>query len=345
MSGDSGRPTPAEAEPRPTSPAQVEAWQHGTVPPLEQIRDDVWALGLAMDGDHLPYSLLYFLRDAEGAIHVVDPGTDSDANFDAVSSGLTALGAGWSDLRTITVTHLHPDHLGMAERLREASGAEVALSGAEADALARLGDLWLSPDEVAEQAAVWGVPVSRTAELIDGAGRAPDYPRATVDRRLDDGQELGIPGFDLRALTTPGHTPGHLCLVDEPRSLLFTGDHILPTLFAGLSLGGPTRSNALADYVDSCERVEALGDLEVLPGHAYRFRGLAERARESAGHHLRRTGEVAAVLSADPAASVWTIASQLTWTAGWENLSGFFLWSALSQTEMHRSYVRSGRVV
>ncbi|RKR75641.1 MBL fold metallo-hydrolase [Frondihabitans australicus] len=329
-------------EPRPTSTSQFAASEAFGVPPLEAVRDDVWALGLAMPGEHIPASLLYLLRDAEGGLHLVDPGTDGDENFAAVESALGTLGAGWGDVRTITVTHLHPDHLGMAERLRAATGAAVQLSGIEADALGRLDSLRLTPDQVAARAALWGVPTARNPELLEAAGRAPDYPTVTVDRRLTDGQDLEVAGFALRALVTPGHTPGHLCLVDESRGLLLSGDHLLPTMFSGLGLGGPTDSNALADFVGSCTRVAALGDLEVLPGHGYRFRGLPERAAAAAEHHLRRTREVSGVLRSDPASSIWTVASQLTWTAGWENLTGFYLWSALSQVEMHRDYLAAG---
>ena len=200
-----------------------------------------------------------------------------------------------------------------------------------------------TPADVTALADAWGVPADRRAELLDAAGRAPDYPAPHVDRTYVDGEALPIPGFALTAVVTPGHTPGHLCLRDEARSLVFTGDHILPTMFAGLGLGGPTATNPLADYVAGCERVAEFDDHEVLPGHGYRFTGLGERARESAAHHLRRTAEVEGALASHPDASIWEIASQLTWTAGFANLVGFYLYSALSQTAMHREYVQQRR--
>src|SRR5699024_11283453 len=40
----------------------------------------------------------------------------------------------------------------------------------------------------------------------------------TIDIVLDDGQRLDLPGWNLRALWTPGHTAGHVCFVDEERS-------------------------------------------------------------------------------------------------------------------------------
>ena len=82
-------------------------------------------------------------------------------------------------------------------------------------------------------------------------------------------------------------------------------------------------------------------DHEVLPGHGYRFQGVADRCSETAGHHLRRSREVAAVLANAPHSSTWEIAAGLTWSVGWPNLVDFLLFSALAQTEMHRDYLTS----
>jgi len=110
-------------------------------------------------------------------------------------------------------------------------------------------------------------------------------------------------------------------------------------MHAGLGLGAPTDSNPLADYLSSLERVGVYPEHEVLPGHGYRFLGVASRAAASAEHHRRRSREVAAVLADAPESSNWQIAARLTWTAGWQNLADFYLYSALAQTAMHRDYV------
>ena len=75
------------------------------------------------------------------------------------------------------------------------------------------------------------------------------------------------------------------------------------------------------------------------PGHGYRFRDVAVRAAASAEHHLRRSCEVATVLTDAPDTSNREIAARLTWTAGWRNLTDFFVYSALTRTVMHRNYL------
>ncbi|MHA7279700.1 MBL fold metallo-hydrolase [Arthrobacter sp. MDT2-2] len=329
-----------------TSTRQADAVGRGELPPLDRVRDDVWALAQPMPGGHLAYSFTYLLQGADGGVHVVDPGWDSDANWDRLTAALAEIAPGRSGAVTgITGTHLHPDHVGMAARLRDASGARLALHGTERRALEGHSTRVLDVDEVMGKLEGWGVPGGRRSELAQYVDRSPEGLVLAVDRVLTDGDVLPVPGFRLEVMATPGHTAGHICLRDDDRGLLFTGDHVLPTVFAGLGLGGPTASNPLADYLASIDRVRRFPDHEALPGHGYRFRGLAGRAEECAEHHLKRAREVASVLAdEDPRSggpSIWDIAARLTWTAGWEGLEGFQLLSALTQTEMHRDFVRT----
>ncbi|OUM41758.1 MBL fold metallo-hydrolase [Arthrobacter sedimenti] len=329
-----------------TSTRQADAVGRGELPPLDQVRDDVWALAQPMPGGHLAYSFTYLLQGADGGVHVIDPGWDSDANWDRLTAALREIAPGRTGAVTgITGTHLHPDHVGMAARLRHASGAQLAMHGAERRALEGHSTRVLEPDEVMRRLEEWGVPAERRSELAQYVDRSPEGLALAVDGVLSDGDVLPVPGFRLEVMATPGHTAGHICLRDDDRGLLFTGDHVLPTVFAGLGLGGATASNPLADYLASIDRVRRFPAHEALPGHGYRFRGLAGRAEECAEHHLKRAREVAAVLAeADPRSggpSIWDIAAQLTWTAGWEGLRDFQLLSALTQTEMHRDFVRT----
>lgn len=321
---------------RSTSPAQFEAAAGDGIPALELVRDGLYCYGVPLPGVLPHFTLSYLVLDDSGGVHVIDPGWDSDANWHAFETVLAGLGRGIHDVTTVTVTHLHPDHLGMAERVRAASGAVVALHREEQDAIRELTTP--APDEVAlARFEAWGAPSDRHAELLDAVHRRGAWKPFTADRLLDDGDLLDIPGLELRVLHTPGHTTGHIAVLDAGRRLAFTGDLLLPNQFPGIGLGGTPDADPIEDYLRSLARVSAFDDHEALPGHGYRFTGIAGRCAETSAHHNRRTSEVAALLAGTEtdAPTTWSIASGLTWTAGWENLHGFALHSALSQTALH----------
>jgi len=319
---------------QPTSDAQFEAHSLGAVPPVEQVAEGIWAVATALPFGHIPYTLSYLIRSSGAGVHLVDPGWNSDDNWVTLTNALRAMDATPNDLASVTVTHLHPDHVGLAERVRAETGAPVAVHRLEQAAM----DAFASSAAIADEGQLerWGVPDDRRPELRALAAASSELRVVTADVLLDDGDRLDVADRDLRVIHTPGHTNGHICLVDT--DVVLTGDHVLPTIYPGLGLGGATEGNPIADYFASLARVRGFDDREVLPGHSYSFRGLAERCDAIEAHHRRRSSEVA---EAAGGASVWEIAASLTWTAGWANLHGFYVQSALAQTAMHVEYLRA----
>lgn len=325
---------------RAVSASELAASQSMVLPEGERVGDGVWTVPMLMAGGHIPYSFCYLVLGENGGVHLIDPGSDFDPNWSALAAALARVDRTLSDVESVTVTHLHGDHLGMAQRVREATGAPVALHRFEQETLDGLH----RPDSrSAIEIALgdWAVPPEDTREFESITGVITGSITAfTADVILDDGATIDIPGHPLRVLWTPGHTGGHICLLDEKARLLFTGDHLLPTVFPGLGLGGITPSNPLADYLRALRDIEGFDDHEVCPGHGYRFFGLRDRAAATAEHHLRRSNEIAAALVELDHPSVWQIAARVSWSAGWENLHGFYLYSALTQTAMHVEYLR-----
>ncbi|PPF86083.1 hypothetical protein C5E07_17475 [Pseudoclavibacter sp. RFBJ3] len=329
-----------------SSAAQEAAWHDGAVAPLEAVRDGIWTVGSPMPagptpGGRIPCTLASVIADEAGGVHVIDPGSDSEANLAVLSDAITATGHRLDQVRSIIATHLHHDHLGLAERLRDATGAPIVLHRAEQAALDALAADVPSIEVETARLVDWGVPVDRRPEILRLVGRSATPVSLRADVLVDDAQLLDVPGRRLRAVHTPGHTPGHLSIVDEETRLVFTGDHVSPVLHPGLGLGGDDGNNPVLQYQRSLRRIVELGVDEAVPGHGYRFVGLAERCGEHARHHQRRTDEVASALEASPDASIFEIASRLTWSAGWANLDGFTLRSALQQTAMHVEAVRT----
>jgi glyoxylase-like metal-dependent hydrolase (beta-lactamase superfamily II) len=301
------------------------------------------------------------LRDAAGGVHVIDPGWDTPGNRGSLERAFGGLGAPAS----VTATHLHPDHLGLTPWLRERFGTPVAVHRLEHEAILRLASA--APTAVGDAAArieAWGVPVGEAAELLEVARVAATANSRTtsvstgigpagveIDVLLDDGDLLAVPGRRLTVVSTPGHTPGHICLIehaaDGTPALVLTGDLVLPDIYPGVGLGGAS-ADPLGDYLRSLDRVAAAWSTAApealaLPGHGSAFTDLTARCAETARHHRVRSEEVAEIVAEHPHASVWEIAERVTWSAGWPNLHGFYRVSALSQIALHLAHLTAAR--
>ena len=326
----------------PISNQEFQAYTEGRLPAPEKVADGVWTLPQRNHPGHMPFTFSYLVEDAEGGVHVVDPGWDLEDNVEILEAALTRIGAGKPAPVSALLTHLHPDHTGLAGTLRERHGTRVVMHRREHKAQQMYAQWVADESRIREDLDAWAVPAERYGEVL---GYAAGSARVVVpaDQLVDDGDMLQVPGRRLRVLHSPGHTPGHLCLVDEDQRLLFSGDHLLPRLTPGISAAGGFPENPLELYLESLRRLSAYDDCQNLSGHQYRYRGIADRAHAIAWRHLHRTAEVEQVLADDAGATVWQTAERLSWGRGWEALTRHYLVSALRQTAMHTALVRSGR--
>lgn len=122
-----------------------------------------------------------------------------------IEAAVRDLGRELSDIDVVLLTHAHPDHIGAARTIREGSGAQVWAHRAER--------AWI--EDVDRQKRERPVPG------FDGLVGGP----VSVDRELEDGEMLNFgEGLTLKALHTPGHSPGSLSFLFEEAGALFCGD-------------------------------------------------------------------------------------------------------------------------
>lgn len=108
-------------------------------------------------------------------------------------------------VKAILLTHAHNDHIGAAREVAEAVGAPIILNR--------------------EDLVLW----------------EQEYPDATPDQYHVDGDEFEVGGSVLKAIHTPGHSPGSTCFYLEGEGTVFTGD----TLFNG---GPGATGRSYSDY-------------------------------------------------------------------------------------------------
>jgi glyoxylase-like metal-dependent hydrolase (beta-lactamase superfamily II) len=332
-----------------TGTAQHEAWQARALPPVEQVRPNLWSIPVPIPHNPLRYVSVHAFALDGGGLGLLDTGWESDESWAALTGGLAQIGAGIDDVRGALVTHLHFDHLGLAARVREASGAWIAMHPADASAVARISRESAAAFVASEVAFLVGLGADREDAVSDVGppDRLESFTRMAVpDRLLEDGEHADFLGGGMRAVHTPGHTPGHLSFAEEGTGLFFSGDHVLPRISPNISTSFAGAADPLGDYLESLAAVRDLDPAEVVPAHEWRFRGLDARVDALTAHHEQRLTELLTAIRRHPRSTPWDLAAHLTWSRPWDQYERRMRIFAVTETDAHlRLLARRGLVV
>ncbi|MFF3977104.1 MBL fold metallo-hydrolase [Streptomyces sp. NPDC001828] len=321
----------------------------------------VHSIKVPIPDNPLGHTLVHLVDTDRGPV-LVDTGWDDPDSWDTLAAGLRALGTDVSAVHGVVITHHHPDHHGLSGQVREASGAWIAMHAADTAVVRRTREarpgVWL--DYLCAKLAAVGAPDEHLAPLREArtSGRMRTLPglrAALPDREIVPGDLLPLAGRRLRAIWTPGHTPGHVCLhleEEHPRGLpgngrLFSGDHLLPGITPHIGLyedpDDAVETDPLGDYLDSLERVGRLSVAEVLPAHQHAFTTAGARVRELLSHHEDRLTGLLSLLSVP--LTPWELAERMEWNRPWDRIPYGSRTIAVSEAEAHvRRLEKLGRV-
>jgi len=165
---------------------------------------------------------------------VVDPGDEPERIVRALEQ---------AKVRTVALlhTHAHFDHIGATRVVSEATGAPIRLHPADLPLYGALPD----------QAAFFGLTAG---------------PPKPIDAPLADGEEIRFGRFALRAIHTPGHTPGSTCFeLSGDAPILFSGDTLFRRSIGRTDLWGGNTETILASIREKLFSLP--GDVPVVCGH------------------------------------------------------------------------------
>jgi glyoxylase-like metal-dependent hydrolase (beta-lactamase superfamily II) len=295
----------------------------------------------------MPFELrhvnVYLLRERTGYT-MVDTGLKTDESRQELQAALARLGVRIGEIHRILITHIHPDHFGLAGELREASGGELVIHRLEVALMepryARAEDL---VQDVAHWLAVNGVP-EEEAEYLKTAsmGARELVTLVEPDTLLEGSERLRLDAGELLAVWTPGHSPGHSCFYWPERRLLFSGDHLLPRISPNIGLHPQSGADPLGDYLRSLRTIARLDIDTVLPAHGDPFSDPAGRIEEIDRHHRERKDALLSLARGAPC-SGWELAHRLFSGAMERNV--FQKRLALQETLAHcQSLAQEGRL-
>ena len=259
------------------------------------VASGVWWVRLALPGP-LARINVWALEDGDGWT-LVDTGVGSPATIEAWERLLREPPFSRPLVRVI-VTHMHPDHVGMAGWFTRRFDVPLWMTRLEyLQCRVAASDSGRAPPRDAlrfYRAAGWDdAALAAYTERFGKFGRSIQ-PMPDSYRRIVDGERIRIGPGEWEVVTGNGHSPEHACLYDAGRRLLISGDQVLPRISSNVSVQAiEPGANPMADWLASLARLRSRvpDDVLVLPAHNECFRGLHARlAHLQADQHAALDG-------------------------------------------------------
>src|SRR5438128_5396243 len=263
----------------------------------------------------MPFELrhvnVYLLRDGN-QYTLVDTGLQTEESRQVLNQKLAAMKVRVDRINRILITHIHPDHFGLAGELRERSGAELIIHRLE---VALMEPRYARAEDLVRDVGKWlslnGVPEEEDEFVKSASMGAREYVSVVEPCTLLEGAErLPVDDTELEGAWTPGHSPGHCCFYWPARGVLLSGDHLLPKISPNIGLHPQSGADPLDDYLGSLDRIRRLEVNLVLPAHGDPFGDHRERIAAIMRHHDERKTALVD-LARDGAKSGWQLAGGL----------------------------------
>lgn len=223
-------------------------------------------------------------------------------------------GVDMKSLDMVVMTHLHIDHIGGAEAIRDRYGTPLSIGEEDAKRVALIRqDPEAFKNFLLSQLEYHGTPADLLSQIVgrhsvlDNVGL---YHDIEFDRMLHGDEKISS---DITTVSNPGHSPGSMSLMVGSTRDLLTGDHLLPGITPNISFYDRD-SDMLGLYLASLKNTRELDASRILPGHRDPFNDAVGRIDEILHHHDERLSEILSV--AGDWSSAFQVASRIRWSRG-----------------------------
>lgn len=261
-------------------------------PTLTPLAPDIHRLRLP-----LPFALdhvnCYLIRGDEGWT-LLDTGLHTPDGWQSWLAAFNELGIGPGDVAQIVLTHVHPDHYGMAGALQAwtQNAAPVRISIATAEAAQTI---WRSPaeawlDETSGYLRANGLEASFLETVLQSMRgmRAAVRPHPEWVESFAPGAEMWLGNRRVQTFSAQGHADDQIVFYDLADRLLFCGDQVLQRITPNVGTWPTTPANPLGRFLDDLQRLRGLDVRLALPGHRREIDDFAGRIDELLAHHHKR---------------------------------------------------------
>ena len=280
-----------------------------------------------------------YIIKGDGRNLLVDVGFNTSVGYDAVMGAFTELGISLADT-DIFLTHLHADHTGLIERLKDGCG-DIYISETDAIHVNRNSEdsYWI---ECMSLQSHMGFPEAETLDYNDHPAYIGGVSTPTEFKFVTEGMIFSIGGYTFEAIDLSGHTPGQMGLYDKEKGVLFCGDHILNKITPNINLWD-FKADYLGLFLENLKKVRELKITNLLSAHRAHVPDVAVRIDELIAHHDRRLNHILSLLS-EGKSTVYDIAMEVPW----DYSGGYFgnfpapqKWFAASEVFAHLEHLRA----
>lgn len=222
--------------------------------------------------NHAIKSMNFYLYEDEDSLTLIDGGFNSDETWDEFNKVLKANNRSIQDIDRILLTHHHPDHIGIVNRVLKEKEIPVY---AHPSAIPRLNlDKGYAKRRLAFFDKLYaemgcGMKGKSYIKKMKDAGKTTMYETFKVNADVipvEEEDEIGT----LTVIETPGHSPDHIVFYDKKNKILFGGDFLLSNISSNAIIEPDidgSKLQTLMQYRDSFKKFLKLDVDVVYPGH------------------------------------------------------------------------------
>jgi glyoxylase-like metal-dependent hydrolase (beta-lactamase superfamily II) len=263
---------------------------------------------------------VYIIEGVNGNL-MIDTGWNTPEAFNTLAQEMKSSGFAMKDISDIVVTHFHPDHIGLAGKIAELSGAKISFCEIENNLF---DSRYLHPDNLVKDMTDFmranGVPDWELKMLSEASFNVRNFVSPfKPDTLLKHGDLIPMEPYEFQVIHTPGHSPGHICLYEHNKKYLFSGDHILAEIVPNVSYYPQAGENPLGDYVNSLDSLKDMEVRFVFPGHSSVFSGLVPKIDDIMRFHKDRMSKIQRIMGVETK-NAYDIAKAIPWIVNGEEL-------------------------
>lgn len=208
----------------------------------------------------------FYIIPQEGGYAMVDVGCGGPDGGEYLQTALKHWQLRPADCRTVVLTHSHPDHMGAIGWLLKQARPGVFIhqldlkSAMDPSHLNVTFDIPLAVNACASQPGFEGFDGLDILDYLNGSGcRMSEASNLQI---VEAGHRLSLGEYIFEVIHTPGHSPGHISLVDRDKGLVLPGD-----LVGAIPAWYTPAAGGLTGYLESLDKLAAAGPGLMLPSH------------------------------------------------------------------------------